>query len=221
MVNRNVLKKLSDSELEKYLKEDSRFVPEAVQIAFEILEERGRIFSDEDTLRIKEIILNKKDSQETEKIEKQEIGKDHITEDPNAIMLHSRGVILFFGVFFGFISGALLLSFNCFKIKKYKDGIGIIILGILFSILQHFGIPLMHQIKTNNHITSYRLSPEVFFTILGFLILYFIWIETIKKLPYRPDSLVIPTIIGLLASFLIYINYNGFLPSYFLVGLLK
>ena len=44
MVKRKVLEKLSDIELEKYIKPESRFVPEAIEFAFDILKQRGRIF---------------------------------------------------------------------------------------------------------------------------------------------------------------------------------
>lgn len=55
MVQRKVLEKCTDSELEDYLKEGNRFTPEAVQMAFEMLERRGRIFSEERLLYLKEV----------------------------------------------------------------------------------------------------------------------------------------------------------------------
>ncbi|WP_312768435.1 hypothetical protein [Epilithonimonas sp.] len=221
MVNRNVLKKLSDSELEKYLKEDSRFVPEAVQIAFEILIERGRDFSDEEKENIQKLI-NKKENEELERLrEEKELKKDHITEDANAIRLYSRGIILFFGVFFGFVSGAILLGLNFFKLKKYKEGILVILLGFIYSIIQYFGVSLMYKMKSAHEMTSYRKSPELLFIIFGVLVLYFIWIEVIKKLPYRSESLLIPILLGLLMSFLIYTNFNNWFSSYFLINLAR
>lgn len=218
MVNRNVLKKLSDNELEKYLKEDNRFVPEAVQIAFEILEERGRQFSDEEKENIQKLI-NKKENEELDRLlEEQELKKDHITEDSNAIRLYSRGIILFFGFFFGFVSGAILLGLNFFKLKKYKEGILVILLGFIYSVIQYFGVPLMYKMKSAHEMTSYRKSPELLFIIFGVVILYFIWIEAIKKLPYRSESLLIPVLLGLLMSFLIYTNFNNWFSTYFLMS---
>lgn len=221
MVSKKTLRKLSDRELENYLKPETRFVPEAVQIAFEILEERGKHFSNEDKLRIQEIITRKKDIEEQKKIEEQELQKDYITEDINAIRLHSRGLILFFGFFFGFISGAILLGLNFLKLKKYKEGFLVILLGIIYSVIQYFGVPLMYAMKTTHEITHYRRSPELLFSSFGVLILYFIWIEVIKKLPYRSESLLIPVLLGLLMSFLIYNNFNNWFSSYFLINLAK
>ncbi|WP_415326638.1 hypothetical protein [Chryseobacterium sp. MMS23-Vi53] len=52
MVKKNVLNKLSDFELEKYLKEGNQFTPEASEMAFDILKERGRIFTEQETTDI-------------------------------------------------------------------------------------------------------------------------------------------------------------------------
>ena len=42
MVKRKALEKLSNIELEKYIKPESRFVADAIEIAYEILKSRGR-----------------------------------------------------------------------------------------------------------------------------------------------------------------------------------
>ena len=67
MVSKNTLRKLSDRELENYLKPESSFVPKAIQMAFEILTERGRYFSDEEKENIQKLI-NKKENEEFFKI---------------------------------------------------------------------------------------------------------------------------------------------------------
>lgn len=221
MVKKSVLNKLSDFELEKYLKESNRFVPEAVQIAFEILKERGRNFSDEEKDNIQKLIEKKEYEELVRLKEARELEKDHITEDANAIRLHSRGLILFFGFFFGFISGTILLGLNFFKLKKYKEGFLVILLGIIYSVIQYFGVPLMYAMKTTHEITHYRRSPELLFASFGVLVLYFIWIEAIKKLPYRSESLLIPVLLGLLMSILIYFNFNNWFYCYFLISFAK
>ncbi|SEH48949.1 hypothetical protein [Epilithonimonas hominis] len=221
MVSKNTLRKLSDRELENYLKPESRFVPKAIQKAFEILTERGRYFSDEEKENIQKLI-NKKENEELDRLlEEQELKKDHITKDANAIRIYSRGMILFFGVFFGFVSGAILLGLNFFKLKKYKEGILVILLGFIYSIIQYFGVPLMYKMKSAHEMTSYRKSPELLFIIFGVLVLYFIWIEVIKKLPYRSESPLIPILLGLLMSFLIYTNFNNWFSYYFLINLAR
>lgn len=54
--NRKVLEKLSNSELENYIKPQSRYMPDAIKYAYEILESRGREFSEEEKQRINYII---------------------------------------------------------------------------------------------------------------------------------------------------------------------
>ncbi len=63
MVQGKVLEKCTDSELEGYLKEGNRFTPEAVQMAFEMLERRGRIFNDEEKNSVQRIIREKMESE--------------------------------------------------------------------------------------------------------------------------------------------------------------
>ncbi|CAI8748694.1 hypothetical protein [Chryseobacterium sp. IT-36CA2] len=49
---KNVLEKMSSQELEKYIKPNSKFVPQAVHYAYEILQSRGRKFTDEESAQI-------------------------------------------------------------------------------------------------------------------------------------------------------------------------
>lgn len=63
-VKKSVLEKMSDFELEKYIKPETTFVPEATKIAFEILKKRGRQFSDEEIDSIN-LLINKKEEKNT------------------------------------------------------------------------------------------------------------------------------------------------------------
>lgn len=58
--SRKVLEKMSDRELEKYIRPESRFAPEAISYAYEILKARGRQFSEEETIRINSVISGNK-----------------------------------------------------------------------------------------------------------------------------------------------------------------
>ncbi|MEE6128245.1 hypothetical protein V2E39_12705 [Chryseobacterium arthrosphaerae] len=53
---KNVLEKLSDHELEQYIKPESRFVPQAILYAYEILQSRGRKFTHHEQEHINSII---------------------------------------------------------------------------------------------------------------------------------------------------------------------
>ncbi|QWT87537.1 hypothetical protein KBP46_06745 [Chryseobacterium sp. PCH239] len=138
MVNKNVLRKLSNQELEGYLKEGNRFVPEAVQAAFEILEERGRIFNEQEKTAVQQLIQRKQEAEAVKFTEERELWKDHITEDTNAVKLFPRDLILLAGGLLGTIPGALLLGLNFVKLKKYGAAILTFIFGIVFMPIQNF-----------------------------------------------------------------------------------
>lgn len=53
---KNVLEKMSDRELEQYIQPNSKFVPQAIQYAYEILQSRGRIFTHEEQDHISSLI---------------------------------------------------------------------------------------------------------------------------------------------------------------------
>lgn len=61
---KSVIEKFIDKELEQYIKPESKYVSKAVQYAFEILQKRGRVFSNEEIDAINEL-LNRKRLQET------------------------------------------------------------------------------------------------------------------------------------------------------------
>jgi len=117
-VKRSVLQKLSTNELNSYIKDDSRFVPEAIKIAFEILKnERNVQFSEIETTRIKNLISSKIIYHEKEK--KKNSFEPNLVEDieeNNEVpKLHTKTEIVFHSsVFFSFI-GAVLF----YKRKKY------------------------------------------------------------------------------------------------------
>ncbi|PVH25497.1 hypothetical protein [Sphingobacterium corticibacter] len=63
-VKKSVLENKTDQELEQYLKEGNRFVPQANQYALEILKLRGRNFSDVELEKINTMITEKRKSEE-------------------------------------------------------------------------------------------------------------------------------------------------------------
>ena len=120
-VKRSVLQKLSTNELNSYIKDDSRFVSEAIEMAFEILKnERNVQFSEIETTRIRNLISSKNIYHEKE--EKKNPFEPNLVEDieeNNEVpKLHTITEIVFHSsVFFSFI-GAVLLYKN---LKRIKD----------------------------------------------------------------------------------------------------
>lgn len=60
---KNVLEKMSDRELEHYIKPDSKFVPQAIQYAYEILQSRGRTFTNEEQEYINSLLSTVEDNE--------------------------------------------------------------------------------------------------------------------------------------------------------------
>ncbi len=220
MVNKNVLRKLSNQELERYLKEGNRFVPEAVQAAFEILEERGRIFNEQEKTAVQQLIQRKQEAEAAKFTEERELWKDHITEDTNAVKLFPRDLILLAGGLLGTIPGALLLGLNFVKLKKYGAAILTFVFGIVFLPIQNFLVPLIYKESIQGFFT-YRKSPEFFMAAVGALILLVLWVLfTPKKLPYKAASYILPGIICLIMLAII-INYPEWFSGYLLVSFAK
>lgn len=89
-------------------------------MAFEILIERGRYLSDEEKENIQKLI-NKKENEELARLlEEQELKKNHITEDANAIRLHSRGLIFFFWIFLWFYLWCNFVRTKFFQTQKIQ-----------------------------------------------------------------------------------------------------
>jgi hypothetical protein len=210
MVNKNVLRKLSNQELQGYLKEGNRFVPEAVQAAFEIMEERGCVFSEQEKTAVQQLIQHKKQEEEAKHAEEVETWKDHITEDPQAIRLYSRMTILVTSVFFSTIPGAILLSLNLIKLKKYFPAFLTLVFGLLFFIFQNY-VLLSHF----DFGTTSRYSPEIGVISIGALGLLVISVlGTPKKLPYRAASYILPVILCIGTAVLIYFYFQEWFSYY-------
>lgn len=210
MVNKSVLRKLSNQELEGYLKEGNRFVPEAVQTAFEILEERGRVFNEQEKTAIQQLIQCKKEQEETKHTEEFEIWKDHITEDPDAIRLYSRMTIFVCSVLFSTIPGAILLTLNLIKLKKYLPSFLALAFGFLFFMFQKY-VLLSHF----DFGTTSRYSPEIGVIAAGALGLLAISVlATPKKLPYRAESYIFPVILCAGTAVLMYFYFQEWFSFY-------
>lgn len=215
MAKKSTLEKLSDTELKKYVAQESRFTPEAVQMALEILKERGNQFSDQESALIQKMIQDKKEAEIAEATEENEIWEDHITDDPNAIKLYSLGSIVVLSTLFGTIPGAILLALNFIKVKKYTSVIFVLLFGFIYPFVQYY---LLDAISTlNDNKTHSRYSPETFSIITGGLILYATSALVMpKKLPYRAESLLLPVILACIMAFLIYINPQNLFSHYLL-----
>ena len=190
MVSKKVIEKLSDYELEKYIKPESRFVPESIQYAFDILKERGRIFTENESQQIQNLIESKKALEIKFEPIKNNGWDKNITENESAIELYTNKLIWIFSVFFGVIFGTALQAFNYFKIKNYKALIITLIFGILYTTIQ------VYIMDKYGNIEFGRISLRFFLSGIGALGLYIIRENIFKtEIEYRAKSFVLPLII--------------------------
>ncbi len=141
-VKKSVLEAKTDKELEEYIKEGNRFVPEANILAFEILKSRGREFTELETQRIMSLVSEK--NKENEKI----IHPNH-KRAANLIYLSAGlGVInvilspaIFnnsFGIIIAILTLGMLIGLG-YLVSRGDDWIKYVLL--VFMILGLIGIP--------------------------------------------------------------------------------
>jgi VIT1/CCC1 family predicted Fe2+/Mn2+ transporter len=190
MVSRKVIEKLSDDELEKYIKPESRFVPESIQYAYDILKERGRKFTEIESEEINNLIESKKASEIKSEPIKNNGWDKNITENESAIKLYTYKLIWIFSVLFGVIFGTFLQIFNYFKTKNYKALIVTLIFGVLYTTLQIFITDKYENIEFGRSSLRFILSG------IGALGLHIIRENIFKtEIEYRAKSFILPLII--------------------------
>ena len=206
MVKKKALEKLSNIELEKYIKPESRFVSDAIEIAYEILKSRGRTFTEIENEQIQNLIQTKKDGEpKYDEINNNGWDKNY-TEDENAIELYTNKLIWIYCLLVGVIFGSFLQVYNFIKLKKTKAAIVTLVFGILYSTLQ---VIIMNYV---GDVEYGRYSLRIFLSGLGALGLIAIKENLFKdSTEYRAKSITIPVIIAVLIH--IYLIYTIFFES--------
>lgn len=195
MVNKNVIRNLSDRELEKYIESNSRSVADAVQYAYEILQERGRTFTVSETEHIEALIAKKR---EDEKIVDEGWDKG-LTEDVNAIELYTNTLIWILSVVFGVLFGGILQILNFIKIKNIKGAIITAFYSIIYISIQ---VVLINYIRQNYP----DIIQDIFYVNfilsgIGATGLFFIRQQLFPRdLQYRAKSYIIPIIASIAIS---------------------
>lgn len=195
MVNRKVIEKLSDKELENYIKPENRFVSPAITFAYTVLQARGHLFDESERHRIEEMIAEKSQSEADDR-EKYDIAWDeNITEDTSAIELYSNKMIWVFSMLFGVFFGGILQAINFFRLKNKKVALLSATFGILFSAGQ---VLLLNYLET----LDYQLTNSRYLTFIlsaiGAAILILIRDRSQpKELKYKGRSFVVPLLVAL------------------------
>ena len=189
-VKKSVLEAKKNNELYIYIQPGSRFVAKAIQYSFDILKQRGEIFSEEETNRITELIENKNLKDNQESIREETWDKNSV-EDKSAIELFSQLSIWGFCIAFGVIIGSILLAFNLKKLNKPKISIIVFSFGIIYTIFQFYAINYLEKI-------NFVIKRQTFlFSGIGALILHYLFWENYigKEISYRKKSIIKPLLI--------------------------
>ncbi|PBJ06102.1 hypothetical protein [Flavobacterium sp. ACN6] len=189
-VKKSVLEGKKNNELYIYIQPESRFVAQAIKYSFDILKQRGEIFSEEETNRILKLIEEKSLKEKQESIGEEAWDK-HSVEDNNAIELFSQLSIWGFSIAFGVIFGSILLAFNLKKLNKPKVSIIVVLFGILYTVFQFLAINYLEEI-------NFVIKRQTFlFSGVGALILHYVFWENYigKEISYRKKSIIKPLII--------------------------
>lgn len=192
MVQRKLLDKMSDKELENYIKPNSSYVYAAVKIAFEILKNRGRQFSEDELYRINQLISAKQVEDESLK----SLNEWDVDEDNNeqSIKLYSQKSVWYFSIFFGIHLGAILLAINFFKISKSRIGLAVLIFGTFYALAMF----LVYRIGEIYIPDYYQLILILMLAGGGSILQFFFWDKYLKGTAYRKKEITNPLIICLL-----------------------
>lgn len=174
-VNKSVLEKMSSKELEKYISVESKFVPDAIEYAFEILDTRKKYsFTEEQLERWKQLKVEKEQSAISEEIHPEykkaanlwyiSVGLGLINflfTDANDLFFGIITIILLFGLGYmiskGFewikylLLGMFILGFliSIFSFILYVNNSIVTIINIIQTILQIWVLVILFRIPKN------------------------------------------------------------------------
>ena len=174
MAKKSVLNKLSNQELEKYIASNSRYTSSAIELAKEILKERGKEFSFEESKRIEQLIFDKEREEDLNEFEPNLVEDESNNEDLSR--LFPKLFILFLSVEFSLIIGGYFLWKNDKYLNQNKIIIPVIIFGLISLVIDIISFPILYEnretiteaVRRYDYIISFY--EKYFYIILFFLI---------------------------------------------------
>lgn len=152
-VKKSVLETKTNTELEEYIKKDNRFVLEANIYAYEILKERGKVFTEEETENILFLIDNKNKASETI------IHPNHTKAAQLIYISAALGIINmilspdilsnFFGIVIAFLVLAIIVAMGYLVSKGYDWMKYVLLIFMVFGLIS---LPIMLINITQNPI---------------------------------------------------------------------
>lgn len=190
MVKRSVLEKLSNKELLRYTAEDTRSVPEAIAMAFDILRKRGYIFSETEIVQINQLIESKK----KEEPDYSALNKWDIDEDAEeaTVSFFSQKAIWYFSILFGLFTGAILLAINLYAISKKKEAWATLLFGFGYTIAL-----ILAYSEFKDYFDQSRFTGILLYGIGAAILQFGFWDQYLKGIKYKKRSITVPLIICL------------------------
>ncbi|WP_322969337.1 hypothetical protein [Faecalibacter sp. LW9] len=174
MAKKSVLNKLSNQELEKYIASNSRYTSSAIELAKEILKERGKEFSFEELKRIEQLIFEKEKEEDLNEFEPNLVEDESNNED--LPRLFPKLFILFLSVEFSLIIGGYFLWKNDKYLNHNKIIIPVMIFSIISLVIDFISLPFLYEnreaiteaVRRYDYILNFH--EKYFYIILFFLI---------------------------------------------------
>lgn len=205
-VDINKLRKLSDKELLGYLKPHTPYTIEAVQIVIDLLEkERKYVFSEDEKLKINEIIhLKEQDNLKDFQEYQEDFSVPDTPENSHYPKLHSKKYVLSMGTAFSSLATGYYIFINLkdlglnSKINRRKliaaSVFGFIVLVTLLLLYHFYGYNVIKEYEPKNRSYGiYKLTANkayiYLYILINVLFSYVIWDDFIpKRLQYRPKN---------------------------------
>lgn len=204
MVKRSVLEKLSNKDLLRYTSEETRSVPEAIEMAFDILKKRGYFFSETEIVKINQLIASRKQEEPDYK----SLNTWDIDEDAEkaSVSFYSQKAIWYFSILFGLFTGAILLAINLFTLSKKKEAWATLLFGFGYTLAL---ILVYNEFKV--YFDQSRFTGILLYGIGAAILQFGFWDQYLKGIKYKKRSIIAPLMICLVVVGLIILRIIIFL----------
>lgn len=187
----------TDEQLNNYIENRYKYIPEIVHAAIQELQKRGRIFSDEELKLIYADIEIKPGDEKVQEVEPVTINYADAPE------YYTTRLIRVFSVLFSVLFGSIMMAMNLSRTPGKKGVMEVIIFGVIYTTTL---IIIGSYLPNNSGGLGIILNLAG-----GYMLEYFFWNKYIgAETLYKKRSFVVPLIIGIaITAVLIAIFYSG------------
>lgn len=199
-----LMKQKNDSELNEYIANIKAYQEEIVRAAIVELENRGRVFTQEELCNFNYEIEQRKLSTGKNTIKVRSNLEKEIVLDPSVPELYSKLAIALFTILVNIFMGAVLTAMNFYRIKSKTGMVVSLLCGLVLQPLQMITLTM----------TQTRFSSLIIGIIASTIYTQLLWNLFIgKETKYRARSIIIPVIISIIlvayTAYTVYIIYTN------------